>query len=225
MEGIKRMKLSIPPFFKKALNALLSGLFPEGIKCWCCERELRSGDTDLCEDCRKTIRYAAYHPVPAPLDGLTSAYRYDDLISQPILRFKYNGHTYLADHLAKEIPSFADVRLDVLAPVPLHKKRLHERGYNQSELLCEALSKRWNIPVSTDLLHRDRNTPSQTKLDTNQRKANVKKAFSAKPCKGLTIGLVDDVITSGSTLCACAAALKAAGAKEVYAITVANAMH
>ena len=219
------MMLRIKGFIRNCISSFLSALFPEEIKCWCCEAELHPGENALCTACRGRLKRAPYHPVSQPLDGLSSAYRYDDVSRIPIHRFKYSGHTYLAAYLTQDIPLPEGAALDILVPVPLHEKKLRERGYNQSELLCIALSKRWSIPFSTSLLVRLKNTPSQTTLTDSQRKANMKKAFSAKSCVGLTIGLVDDVITSGATMMACAEALKAAGAVKVYAIAVANAMH
>jgi ComF family protein len=116
--------------------------------------------------------------------------------------------------------------IDLLVPVPLHKKRKRKRGYNQSALLCNAISRTTDIPVNEISLQRVKNTISQTKFNLVQRRKNVADAFrvvNKKEIVNKTILLVDDVITSGSTINACAEQLKINGAKEIFAITVAKA--
>lgn len=117
---------------------------------------------------------------------------------------------------------------DVLVPVPLHKIRLRERGYNQSELIAKGVSNATGIKVIGDLLIRTRNTETQTKLNFEERKENVKDAFFVnRKYKNFVIDkkviVVDDVITTGSTINECAKALAMAGASEVLALSVAIA--
>lgn len=115
-----------------------------------------------------------------------------------------------------------------LVPVPLSGKRLRERGYNQAEILANALAGRWRVPVRTDLLHRVRHTQSQTRLTPGDRLRNVSGAFCApasarSALRGAHILLVDDVVTTAATLNACAAALCAGGARIVSYVTFGRA--
>ena len=110
-------------------------------------------------------------------------------------------------------------------PVPLHKKRLRERGYNQSSLLAKELSKLINLSVVDDCLIRQRHTPSQAKTPTvDERRSNVTGAFTCRDhqLRDKQVLLIDDVSTSGATLNACATALKAAGATSVWGLVLAR---
>ena len=113
---------------------------------------------------------------------------------------------------------------EVLAPVPLHRKRYKERGYNQSALLARELGKLTGLPVVTDGLVRRQHTPSQARTaSVDARRQNVIDAFSS-PEGRLTkkrVILIDDVATSGATLNACARALKASGIDAVWGLVVA----
>lgn len=113
----------------------------------------------------------------------------------------------------------------VLVPVPLHNKRMRERGYNQSALLARELGKLAGLPVADSCLVRTRLTPPQAKTaNVTERRHNVDKAFACRTGEMLDkqVILIDDVSTSGSTLGACAAALKEAGAKSVWGLTLAR---
>lgn len=118
-------------------------------------------------------------------------------------------------------------RVDMILPVPLHLKRLRQRGFNQAALLCRFLGKRLGVPVRYDVLFRGHWTDPQTRLDRKQRHANVKNAFHvAAPgiIQGSSLLLVDDVFTTGSTVNECARSLRKAGAGEVTVLTVARAL-
>ncbi|MFC2048468.1 ComF family protein [Chloroflexota bacterium] len=110
-------------------------------------------------------------------------------------------------------------------PVPLHQRRLRERGYNQSALLSEELGKLAKLPVVDDCLVRERYTPPQARTATvDERQRNVAEAFTYRNdrLRDKQVLLIDDVSTSGATLNTCAAALKAAGAKSVWGLTLAR---
>jgi len=124
----------------------------------------------------------------------------------------------------------------VLVPVPLHKKKLKSRGFNQSEEIAKHLAKAWDIPLLSDVLIKSRKTISQTILDKEQREDNIHGAFSLREShpftrqrkggdeiiQGKKVLLVDDIYTTGATMNECASALKRAGAKEVWGIAVAR---
>ena len=114
---------------------------------------------------------------------------------------------------------------EVLVPVPLHRKRLRERGYNQSSLLVKELGKLIKLPVMDDYLIRKQYTLPQTKTTTvDERRNNVVNAFTCHDhrLKNKQVLVIDDVSTSGTTLDACAAALKAAGATSVWGLALAR---
>ena len=113
---------------------------------------------------------------------------------------------------------------DTLVPVPLHPRRLRSRGYNQSQLLARAAGKLLDIPVREDLVKRAKDSPPQVDARTSeQRRANVAGSFEASDeVEGLSVLLVDDVATTGSTLIACADALKDAGAASVWGLALAR---
>jgi ComF family protein len=111
-----------------------------------------------------------------------------------------------------------------LIPVPLGRRRLRSRGYNQSERIAAALGACTGLPMRVDLLQRVRETRTQTALTPEARHANVAGAFHAAPAQGLELVLVDDVFTTGATLAAAGAALVAAGAERVEAVTFARAV-
>lgn len=145
---------------------------------------------------------------------------------------KYDGWWSVADELAARmarLPWPADVTAErtALVPVPLAVRRQRERGFNQSELLANALSRHWTLPVWCDLLVRATFTVSQTRLTPEQRLINVAGAFrvsrGAAQLRGSHVLLVDDVVTTAATMNACASALFAAGARIISYVTFGRA--
>src|SRR5699024_2908837 len=117
---------------------------------------------------------------------------------------------------------------DVIIPVPLHPQKMEKRGYNQSELLAKGLAEIWDISVETHLLTRKSQTQTQTKLNAVQRWENVKNAFSLnhKKCPSIQhFLLIDDVITSGATMEACAVELSKLGDVKISMVALAVAKH
>jgi ComF family protein len=138
---------------------------------------------------------------------------------------KYQGEYARAEWHGQQIAELAIVlgwQADVLIPVPLHRRRMKRRGFNQSRKVALAAGSQLLIEVC-DGLRRDRDTPSQTSLDRRQRQANVVGAFSStKPLAGHRIILVDDVTTTCSTLLECARVCADSGAASVRALTIAT---
>ena len=161
------------------------------------------------------------------LNGLASTGIYDGILEQAIRAFKYDGVTGLDERLAERMQRTYEQThwlIDLLIPVPLAEKRLDERGYNQSEMLGARMSEVCGIPCQSDFMRRIRETDQQARLSGEQRMANVRNAFEASDAvEGLAILLIDDVVTTGSTLNECARALKRAGARAVYGLTVVRA--
>lgn len=199
--------------------ALLWGLLsPERHLCCLCGKELPLTEEGLCEDCLAALKFANAPAPAAELDGMTAGLVYEEGIAHAFYRFKTQEETYLAAFFAQFMRVEEDWHADVIVPVPLHPFKLWMRTYNQSELLARALSKNCGVPVNTELLRRTRYTGAQKRRTAAQRRTALKNAFAASDeVKGLSIVLVDDVVTTGSTLTACAKALKKAGAARVYA--------
>ena len=147
---------------------------------------------------------------------------------QAIYQLKYRNLRALAVPLAKLLQDYLitnPVPAEILVPVPLHRKRLRERGYNQSSLLARQLGKLANLPVADDCLIRQRHATPQARTATvEERQSNVTDAFACRDhrLRDKQVLLIDDVSTSGATLDACAAALKASGATSVWGLVVAR---
>lgn len=157
-----------------------------------------------------------------------AACHYDAPIDASIRRLKYENRPDLARPLARfvhERLSFSELPLDSwLVPVPLHRERLAERGYNQSALVARALSTLTKRPSVPRALVRVRNTAQQAHLDRDARKANVREAFVARQSMhGRKVMLVDDVLTTGATAEGAIAALTEAGAEVVAIVAIARA--
>lgn len=125
----------------------------------------------------------------------------------------------LCDHLRR-----VGLKADVIVPIPLGKKRLRQRGYNQSEILAYEVSKKTGIPIC-HALKRVIETKPQAELPREERASNVENCFGAtgETVKGKTILLLDDVTTSGSTMTQAASVLKTCGAKKIYALALSKA--
>jgi len=203
----------------------LSRLEPRrGPACLCCGRFFEgAGGDHLCGRCLDRVPPFSLH---------RSCGRYDGALKDVILLFKYGRVPVLARPLAR----FAGEGLageeglwqgaDLLVPVPLHPKRKRERGFNQSERLARELARIRGLGVLEKCLVKVRPTPPQTSLEGAGREANVRGAYTVRRpglTRGKTLILVDDVFTTGSTLRECGLALKGAGAREVRALTLAQA--
>lgn len=164
----------------------------------------------------------------AEIDGIRSPFQFNGLIRQAVHQLKYRNLKALAKPLAKLLGDYLTTNPlpgDILVPVPLHPRRLRERGHNQSHLLARELSSLINLPVIDDCLTRKHHTPPQAKTSTvEERRSNVNNAFTCvnNILQDRQVLLIDDVSTSGATLDACAAALKAAGSISVWGLVLAR---
>lgn len=163
-------------------------------------------------------------------DGVQAPYRYDGSIRQAILALKYGGIKAAAPQLGDMLADHLEANPlsgDLLAPVPMHGRRRRERGYNQAELLARRVAARSGIPYRGDLLVRTRRVDPQAGMKSAaSRVTNVADSIGVgqdHDVSGRQIILVDDVATTGSTLDACAASLKEAGAASVWCLTLAVA--
>nr|WP_294849871.1 ComF family protein [uncultured Sphingomonas sp.] len=158
---------------------------------------------------------------PPVIDRIRAALAYDDMARGVVLKLKYGRKVGLARVMARYM---APLRGNwdaepLIVPVPLHRWRLWNRGFNQSSEVARALAKHWGVSVSHDSLTRTRQTRPLKGMNPRQRRDMVRGAFTAGPkVKGRHIVLIDDVMTSGSTAEACARTLRKAGAVRVELI-------
>ncbi len=179
---------------------------------------------DVCLDHLQKIPVAFENRPQRGMAGVCATGLHDGMLKRAVQAFKYHGAIELAEPLAKRLVTILERQkweLDIIIPVPLSAARLAERGYNQANLLSQQVARHMGIPCQPDCLQRTRDTSQQTLLNARQRVENVKDAFSAAgDVANRSILLIDDVVTTGSTLNACADALRSAGVAAVYAIAV-----
>ncbi len=190
--------------------------------CTCCGRvfESRDGADRVCGDCQTE---------PPPFTRARAAARYDGPVTRAITGFKFSRQLaflpvmqhWLKRPLCLELVAAADF----LAPVPLHPKRIKDRGFNQSLLLARAFP---GTPVAREAVIRTRHTTPQVGLNPKERQDNVNGAFAVTDparVKGKSVLLIDDLYTTGSTVKECARVLRKAGARRVEVLTVARVKH
>jgi ComF family protein len=181
--------------------------------CERCGLPLKATDAEICGDCLAQ---------PPRLARIRAAVAYDDISRSIALRLKYGRKTALGRTMARYMrPLVGDSHENcVLVPVPLHRRRLWSRGFNQSAIVARELSRRTGVPVDVDALKRIRSTPPLKGMGMRQRRRTVGGAFRANAeLRGRTVILIDDVMTTGSTANACARVLKRAGAERVDLIS------
>ncbi len=164
---------------------------------------------------------------PPSYDRISAPYVMTGAVRDMVLGLKFRNLRAWAPDMGQLLAEFMmsnSVGADVLVPVPLHKRRVRDRGYNQSELLAREVGKQTNIPVEPDLVRRLRNTRPQISMTSGkERRQNVAGAFECTgEVTGRTVLLIDDVVTTGATISACADPLKAAGAASVRALALAR---
>jgi ComF family protein len=212
---------------------LLDLFFPRF--CFGCQRE----GSYLCQDCQATLEISGFHQTISRGQNLRDLYFAVDyrkpLIKKLIQRFKYDPFikeltrplaSLIIEHflLMENKPDFREFGL---VPIPLEKKKLKWRGFNQAEEIAGELAKFFNLRVLNNVLVKRKKTLPQVELSEKERRENVKGAFLVKN-KELVVNkkilLVDDVYTTGSTMEEAARVLKEAGAKEVVGIVIARAV-
>ena len=192
--------------------------------CHCCGRHLDKNNVakNMCPSCIKTKVH---------FDRAFSPCAYLGTIKELIHAFKYQNKDYLGETLSKLMIDFINEYnlpvnfIDLILPVPLHSARMRQREYNQAQILSRHIAAKFNKPVLDGVLIRHRNTKTQTDLNIHQRLNNVAGSFSLRNkerIKNKDILLVDDVMTTGSTVSEAAYTLKSAGARLVFVLTLAN---
>jgi len=165
--------------------------------------------------------------------GFVAAWYFDaeGPVQSLVHALKYGGFTAVGTDfgrvLGERVLEAGYGEADAIVPVPLHPSRLRERGFNQAACIARGVSSVTGIPPAGRIVRRTRSTHSQTVLAPAERRANMRDAFRPVPrpahAAGMTVLLVDDVVTTGATMCACAGALRAAGVRSVVACAAALA--
>ncbi|MFA6282334.1 MAG: ComF family protein [Candidatus Omnitrophota bacterium] len=185
-------------------------LFPP--LCKLCSRPFLPNKKPICSKCKT--------PNALPYEQLICVTAYKEPIATLIHLFKYENYSYLSStlselmikHLTRIGINLSDY--DIITPVPMHRAKLRERGYNQSELLAEKIAKHFNISLRNDIISVKSIRSQQVKLNRRQRKENLKNLFEVnQDMKDKKIILIDDIFTTGQTVKECAYALKNKGAR------------
>jgi len=238
----ERMRLSFVNRFREATGALAEFVYPPS--CSTCWRNLGRGENYICHHCWdgfervvptetmvQTIE--AKFLADSSVDRIESVFLFeqDPRVRLAIHLLKYAGAERIAERLgifiAKKIASDSNLSTgSLIVPVPLHRARQRERGYNQSELIAKTIANELQIRCVPHLLRRTRQTQTQTMFDAEGRARNIAGAFSSEDgfeseLGGKCILLIDDVITTGSTIKECAKVLKENGAAKVFAASAA----
>ena len=201
----------------RIVDALFAVLAPP--RCAGCDERL-ARDAVFCAACMTTL-----DPPPSLPSGTSASFAFGGAIAEAIRRYKFGPRPELARPLGRAIveslPSPRDV--DLVAPVPLHPRRLRARGFDQATLLARAVARRLGRPLVLDRLARVTDTPQLARIDAEARQRAVAGAFCARLCDGVRVLLIDDVRTTGATLDAAARAIAAVGGRasaHVLAATV-----
>lgn len=217
--------------FTSPIQDFLALLYPQ--QCAACKIPL-DDDSLVCSECIAGLEQTGlgeWHNkvrLGSGLDGAWSIFWFDETLESLIHQFKYEGRRSMGGVLAEaavRISGYARIpdAFDLLIPIPLHKTRQRERGYNQSELLAAALGELWACPVASDRVRRGRWTISQTGLSVPERQANTAGSFEVLALgHGECVLLIDDVLTTGATAVACASALKESGYGSVGVFSIAT---
>ncbi len=202
-------------------NWLLDLVFPP--KCALCSRV----DCRLCVECGNRLAAVPLEIATRELEGfagLCATGPQAGILRAAVRAFKYNDALDLCQPLAERLLAVLRRQtwpIDVIVPVPLHTDREMDRGYNQSDVLSQPVARELALPCESAWLRRTRDTDQQARLTAAERRRNVAGAFSASAdVAGKSVLLVDDVLTTGSTLSECARALQRQQAESVYGITV-----
>ena len=241
--GLNRLSYSLfDLLFPRRCAGCLSAwlLARQGFWCDKCLEQLLWIKSPLCPCCGRPFLKSSF---PAdhlcgecllkapPFSSARSAVQHSGLVRDRINQLKFGAKLYwvppLAELLEKTVRGDRRITADYIIAVPLHTRRLRQRGFNQAALIAKALGRRISLPVRFDILSRSEWTEPQTRLSRQERLQNVKNAFLVirpSEVKGCRILLVDDVYTTGTTLSECSKMLKKAGSAQVHALTVTRAL-
>lgn len=238
--------------FYEVLDLVLDFIYPENISCILCNKPIKKINTySLCKDCFKELNFIQdgcikcgkpiiYHSLEKLdicgcsycfnksfyFDKAISCIEYSDISKSMILGFKYKNKTYMAKYISnimKEKLDLENIKFDYITFVPLHKKRMRKRGFNQSEKIAKELGKLIDIPI-LDCIYRKSNTNRLYNLNRKERKIELKNAFLVKEninyVNGKNILLIDDIFTTGSTVNEISKLLKLNNVNKIFVMTL-----
>ena len=241
----------IQNIFNNLINGFLEFLYPENISCILCNNPIRKNTTySMCRECFNNINFILdgcikcgkpminYSLEEQSIEGCTyclnkgfyfdkviSCVEYTEISKKIIFGLKYNSKTYLSKYISiimKEKLELENIKFDYILFVPLHKKRLRQRGFNQAEKIANNLSNIIDVPV-IDIIDRRYNTRRLYKLGKEDRINELKNAFTIKSniidLKNKNVLLVDDIFTTGSTVNEISKILKINGLTKVFIAT------
>lgn len=214
------------------LENIISFIYPN--TCIICGKKLKQIESYACTNCFSILKYKMYRETKITLDKcyfekLICSFWYEGIVRKKMLDFKFLGRSYLGKQFAKAMvkdASLINLQDFIIIPVPIHKKRFFERGYNQSAILAKNISKILKIKYASNILTKIKHNSKQSMLKHIERCQNVKDVYKIKNIKNLQgqkILLVDDIYTTGATVNECAKVLKEHGATKVYVIVAARA--
>ena len=211
------------------LSSLLDLLYPP--KCMFCHRLLNKGEKNICFSCAASLpvlEEAERRQSFGGVSNCSSLFSYEGNVRESLLRYKFHGMQAYGAEYARLISSFLEkdeLSCDIISWVPLSRKRLRKRGYDQARLLAESIALNSMAPC-IGVLEKEKNVAPQSGTGGRQaRKANIRGAYRVAvgtEISGKRILLADDIVTTGSTLAECAKVLLIAGAADVKAVTVAR---
>jgi ComF family protein len=199
-------------------NCIVCNRFVEESQNCICKRCFSRFEPTWLEDWIDKLRFSD------DIDEVYSSWYAIGTINDIIHNIKYHNQPRLGEELGRrmaiEIPIDELEKIDLITVVPLNSVKNRERGYNQSEWICKGLAKAWNVPYKINLLKRVKYTNTQTDLSATERQQNMENAFtSTNKIGALSIAIIDDVITTGATLSACAVELKNCGASKITGVS------
>ena len=221
---------------KRVIEGVLDLIFPP--KCIFCREILSSDEIDrdrlICKECTEEMEIVGWMagetrigPCEQKISGLFSALKYNRGVKNAIHGFKFREREFygrtLGGIMAEGLVDYARM-FDVIVPVPLSKERLNQRGFNQSQVVAEELERSLKIKAENDVLVKKVHTQKQSMLKGRERSDNVSNAFCVKYPERIVnknVLIIDDVLTTGSTLGECAKILLEAGAMKVYVSVIA----
>ena len=203
-------------------NCGVCGKLGEGYLCEKCEKELGKYEIDLIQNLIEEDSYRLIKKL--------HVFKYEELIRKLIIQYKFDDKSYLYKTFCKFIVKNEKVfdfikSYDIIVPVPIHKKRMRERGYNQSELIARKLAKTANMKCFTDVLVKIKNNKPQSTLSGKERKENAKNVYKLVKKEKITnkkVLVFDDIYTTGATVKSCVQELKKAETKQIGILTLAR---
>lgn len=209
-------RIAVPKGQKICLSCKEKLMPITGPRCFRCSKPLEYWEQEYCKDCRTLHHF----------DQGIGVFTYGSLLRESLYKLKYGNRQEYGMFYGQFAARYAkrqleDWNIEIVIPIPLHRKKLARRGYNQAELIASALCKELGLEMDTKTLVRKVHTKPQKDLDHKERKKNMEHAFAVKrriPWRSIL--LVDDIYTTGATMDAAAKVLKNAGAEKVYFLTV-----